>query len=340
LHTAAWGIVLVGPLETPPASIVTVVAVFAAWPIAVAVLVAQPALAPVPGATAVDGPAVLMIVFAGVGLTFSVIVILSFAGWLDGGPITGAIIALMVIRGAIHLHAGIVVRRSADAVAVHGAVRRYAIAAGASSVALVVLAILWLERSEPSRATLLAVALTPMLLGWPLAVRRAVRRVERVRQTPDRGLTTLGWLVLAGGVTSLAFALSTALTSTDAENAITANRVAGYMSALQPRNAISPWIGVVAAAIQSWAGVELVLMTRRRQQAAIAYAVTTVCVAILGGLAADDTFQHLATAGAGPVTFVLLTFLSVALGLAVPVIALVLVTRRLPPEPPPPEVFD
>jgi hypothetical protein len=97
----------------------------------------------------------------------------------------------------------------------------------------------------------------------------------------DRGLTALGWLLLGFGVMAAASALPAALWP-DAMMGDDDARMLGGMISFGPEAIAgrSPWWPVAIAALQIWAGLELVGMTVRYKLAAFTYGAVASVITI------------------------------------------------------------
>jgi hypothetical protein len=178
-----------------------------------------------------------------------------------------------------------------------------------------------------------------LLLVWPVAVRRFVRdrqltalggnRPLRARAA-DRGLPTLGWLLLALGVYALSSGLVTLLVGHD----LAAGRrggddplaVLGGMSGNMSKTSL--WLGVAVAGLQTWAGLALIHMKPHYRQAGMAYGFAASAVALYTYLPALDALTRQSVAVVGnPLGIAGLAM--VATALVIPVATLVLVQRKL-----------
>jgi hypothetical protein len=356
VHTAAWGIGLILLLDTPLAATVPILLVSASWPATLIVALSQPALRPVDaprGGDDLEGLGVLMLVFGMCGALFIATTLGMFVSSLDANAnvllttLAAGVILVCLPRSAIHVHGAIVLLRGATIDAARSAGRRYVwFGLGSSALVCVGLAIAVVV-DDDGRAVVrpLIVGLLVFLASWPISVRHFLRArpwtppgeppvaLPRAR---DRGLSTLGWILLGLGVSTLAFGAPGALMPPDRDHAITAAEMTDYLAMFQPQTGVSPWWGIAGAAVQAWAGVELVFMTTRYRRIALAYGLSAVVLAILACFA---LMEMLRTAG-NLATTVRMIGVTIALSLVIPLITVVLVLRRPVPEPPPIEVFD
>jgi hypothetical protein len=357
-HTLGWLAFLVIKLDATPAGWLPVVTMFVAWPVILVVMLGRPALRlPVPdqhGQAAVpvgadrgfQGLGTLMLVFGLSGALFSGLMVSALSGARGAGPsgLIGLLIlsvVFLVIRSLVHAHAGATLLGGEPSVdRVSAAAHRYANIGVISSVACGGV-LLILMMSAGGGGVLLGMAmligLVAMLLLWPLAVRRLVQtrrmellvesdRVPALGAAPDQGRTALGWLLLAFGGIGLAAALPAVLFS--GQEMVDRHGVTQILAAFQQGADREPWLSLLVYGLQVWAGVELVLMTDRHRVIATLFGVTATVVTLYLTL---PLFDHLGGLGLGRAGAGQIVFASVAIGLIIPVLTVILVNRNLPP---------
>jgi hypothetical protein len=364
VHTVGFAVVLIGVFGVPLAAALPLVLLFAAWPVTLAIMLAQPGLQPVagaPGENGVDGLAVMMLVL-GVGgalfLLFAIVMMVftvrEAAGPADPGGLAVAFLflALLAARSAVHVHASVTMLRRPTVGAVDQVTGRYALTAVGSTVLICMLSLAFSEPDAEELPILLAMLaiLGLLFVAWPIAVRHHLRPRSWIpagaaADTPvlpaaDRGLSTLGWLHLGSGVFALAMTVPGALFAGSIAESMETVELTGYLSMMQPRSPMSPWLAVAGSALQAWAGVELVLMTRRYKWVALAYALSAIVLAVVSVFAVIDMLESMAAQGGQTMATGPIVFGTLAFSLVVPVITVILVVRRLPTPVQPTEVFD
>jgi hypothetical protein len=185
-----------------------------------------------------------------------------------------------------------------------------------------------------------------LLLAWPLIVRKffSERQFADIlsgatetshRRAPDLGLTSLGWLLLAFGVMAMSMSLPSAALMPEGGlgGGMRGNPLGMMFGMLQSGGLRSPWWPVGAAALQIWAGIELIRMTDSHKLVASIYGVVGTAVAIYINLPMFDLLKHgggglggMLGGGDGPMGPML--FGGVAIALIIPVGTLILVNRK------------
>lgn len=338
----AWGVLLLG-----------------SWPVALW-LVARPSIGrlgdqgPMAGDGGLDGAAILMLVLAATGVGVNAIM---FIGWTkmpwdgDVARLKVALliaIALLSVRTVLQLRAGFGGARSAVAAPTLAAAARYGnfgVTAGLLAGGVFVIALVDALPPAPAEATMVMVALgamvTWMLLVWPSVVRRFARDRELTAlgsssaspgHAPDRGLPTLGWLLLGLGVFALVTSLGATVLGTDVAGG---GGQAGGGAALTRLGAtvgnpgeMSKWLGLAVAVLQTWAGYALIHLTPRYRLAGTVYGAAAAAVALYTYLPIVDRLGDQGAAVLGN-PLVVMAFATVATGLVVPVATLLLVRRAL-----------
>ena len=353
--------VLSGSLHLPGQALLQFGAMLAAWPLVVLAFISSPRIKrlsveiPLAEDKGFEGASVFMVLFGAVGtlLTgFMLYLFLKMPGALlasgQGLLLLGAIV-LLFIRSVFHFLAG---RRGIFGATVDESIdvtQRYYNFGIISSwiVGGVFLLVMMMTRINGLAFIILSM-MVYLLLVWPLIIRRffAERQFADVlagdaapmhRRAPDLGLTALGWLLLAIGSMSLAQTLPQLVSHgpMDAFMARGAGPLGGMMSGLNafamPSLGHSPWWVIGLSALQVWAGLELVRMTDRHRIVGTIYGAVAIAVSlyvfypVLKNLRG---FFDIAGAGGLGGGFV---FVTLALQLAIPVGALILVNRRNTP---------
>ncbi len=331
--------------------------VLGAWPLTL-LLVARPILDEVGGEVpptadgGLDGLSILLLVLGAIGVGVGAIMLL---GWLEipakaksglmGISLLIAVV-LLSLRSIVHLRAGVRGTTGEDATQTLDAADRYAnvgVTAGLVASGLFIVTVVNEMPAGASTAVMLMLVMGAMvaalLLVWPVAVRRFVRDRQltalggnRPLRAPaaDRGLPTLGWLLLALGVYALSSGLVTLLVGHD----LAAGRrggddplaVLGGMSGNMSKTSL--WLGVAVAGLQTWAGLALIHMKPHYRQAGMAYGFAASAVALYTYLPALDALTRQSVAVVGnPLGIAGLAM--VATALVIPVATLVLVQRKL-----------
>lgn len=289
-----------------------------------------------------ESAAVLMTIFGLMGTLAAGSVLLSvfksagdILNQVPGILWTGVVIMLLA-RSVLHLRAGWQGSSGIDAEkASHSASGYFNFGVISSVIATAVLMLQMLMDSPGLGASFfIAVAITGyLLLIWPTALRMFFtdRNFSMVldegtthRRAPDTGLTALGWLLLAHGGISLVYNLGSVLLFSNESAEL--NMFAPDM--FGPKGP-SLWIHVGMAALQTYAGFELVRMSDHHKIVTTVFGALTVLVtgyfywpviSRLDLLAEVGPFAM--ASGLGPV------FFGIPLGIA----AIVLVNRNSDPD--------
>jgi len=337
--------------------LVFVLLVLGAWPLTL-LLLARPMLEELGDQTpqsddgGLDGTSILLLVLGAIGLGIGVIMML---GWLELPPpakskLIGVsllvIVALLSIRSILHLRAGVAGTSSEDTGPIFAAADRYAnfgVSAGLIAAGLLLVTLMSEMPSGPPMATILMLVMGGMvawmLLVWPLAIRRFVRdrqlgsldrnRTLRARAA-DRGLPALGWLLLGLGGYSLATTLASVIVgagnvpSGDGGNDNPFAALGGLLGG--PKGAL--WLNLAVAALQTWAGTELVQMSPRYRTAGMAYGAAAGAMALYTSLPLLDGLSR-QSAGMLANPLGMAAFAMVATSLVIPIATLFLVQRKL-----------
>jgi hypothetical protein len=353
IHTALWFLFFKMKLEAPTAGWMPMVLMFAAWPLTLWLALRIPALRLVDGEPLKSGPdrgfeglSILMIVLGLMGTLFAATMLMAFSSQ-KGGPgdmktLFMLCLFALVVRSLVHTHAGAQMLGDLTFERAEAATTRYInlgmmVGLGVGAVFLIMI------MKEPGGGMLLAFpfigGMFLLLLAWPMIVRRLTqtRRLEaygdgngepRLSRAPDQGRTTLGWLHLALGGMALAGALPAIMFSQRIDMSDDDALGGGLLGFMQQDPGRAPWLAVIVAGLQLWAGLELVRMTARHKTIATVYGVAAGVAAlyiywpILKHL--DDMRGIMPGAGQMIVA-------GLAIALIVPIVTIALVQRPLPP---------
>lgn len=355
------GVVCAGLLvnDVPPKIMFGLLILLAAWPIALLV-VAKPKIeafggeVPMADDKGFDGAAILLLIFGAIGVGISAILLL---GWLEWpGPVKTTLLGMgmlvtfvmLLIRSIFHLRAGIRgtsathMAETADAAQKYG---NFGVLAAMVAGGVFFLGFITAMPSGGGGGVMVAMMMMVgmivwVLLIWPLTVRKffAERQFATImdqnaptlQHAPDRGLPTLGWLLLALGVFGLASGLFGVLSGIDNEGSMRMGRsdpMEGIFGIMGNTGGKSPWFNIVVAALQVWAGFELIRMSAQYKVAALVYGVAASGVALYIYL---PLLGDLMGGGMAMISnpMVAMLFASVAMALVVPVATLIFVQRK------------
>lgn len=361
-------VVAIGMLanDAPGGLMLALVLILGAWPAAL-LFIAKPKIdtygetVPMADDKGFEGASILLLIFGSIGVLIGAVMVM---GWLSmpGEMKTslmgiGMLVAfgMLAARSVFHLRAGIRgasathMAETADAAAKYSnfGVIASLVAGGVFLVAMI---------SEMGKARgaggvmilmlIMVTMITWMLLVWPLTVRRffgdrqfATMIAERgpsLQQSSDRGLPTLGWLLLAFGSYALAAGLATVLMGdmfgddrAMRRMARGGNPLGELMGLMGNVGGKSPWFGITTAALQVWAGVELIRMTPRYKIAGLAFGGVATAIALYVWL---PVLGQLLDGGAAMLTNPMIggvMFASVGMALVVPVATIIFVQRKV-----------
>ncbi len=348
VHSVIALAILDAKLDLGGKGLFALAAILLAWPVTLLIVSRQPRFREIEGELPAsedrgfEGTSLLMLVFGLAGGVFAVtmlIVTVRLPGphllTLPGVGMLG-LAATLLVRSIHHARAGGVGVSAAPPMELAAAVTRYTRWGMGSAIgAAAVFAVIMLQVDANGATMLQATCLVYLLLIWPLIVRQffnergysAFIKDDNLcfTRAPDRGLTTLGWLLLALGVLGLAGALPGALFGASGSFGYLAgfDMLTRDMAASFGR---SQWWSVLLSAAQIWAAVELVTMGARHRQAAYLYSGLAIAVTVHVALPLLDDMKKLGggfAAGIGDN----LMFGQVALALVVPITTIVLLRR-------------
>jgi hypothetical protein len=351
------GIVAFGLLanDAPGGIVMALILVLIAWPLAL-IFVATPRIrefgdaVPMADDKGFAGASILMLIFGAIGVCIGVILIL---GWLEMGPFQTkpiglamiAASAMMTVRSVFHVRAGLKGSSATLMADTAAAAEKYAnfgtIAAVVAGGALLVAAFSEAGGRGGGGMMLLVmfmvVMVTWVLLVWPLAIKKffgdrqfaTLMEGQGAQASSDRGLPALGWLLLALGAYALAGVLATLIMG-DMGDARSMRRSGNPMSEIMGMLGTSgnKWLSFLTAAVQLWAGVELITMSPRYKIAGMVFGVVAGGIALYTYLPMIDALSR---GGAGIAMNPLagIGFATVATALVVPIATLVFVQRKI-----------
>ena len=342
---------------------VTIVLLLVAWPLAVVVvlcrsqmrsLAAQGEMAPLEDAGR-EGAAILMVVLGAVGSLTALFMLYAayqtptefgahaWTQWLLMLHVCALLIARSILQTVVGGSGLRHARGGADR-----ALARYTTFGVVSALAVggLLVAIHELERRELYGAypNLVEVAgIVGLLLGWPLILRRVHTRRSATpdpagtdspayRSAPDAGMAALGWLLLAMGLFQLAFALPDLVYGRDGLSGSLPWNIAPASELLQiATNPRVPWWSTGVSLLQLWAAVELIRSTERRRLAATLYGAVSTAVTIWLSWQQMMELDGIVGSGLQFGFSVVVPLLNISCWLVVPLVTLILASRKLPP---------
>jgi hypothetical protein len=347
-------------MENAPGKMVGVLfLILAAWPIALSIL-ALPNLqrfesVPMAEDKGFEGAAILMLILGSIGLAASIILLLTWTEYpsevktelIGIGMLVTYI--MLTIRSAFHVRAGFrgVAETHLDrAVEAAGKYADFGVIAAFVAGGAILLGFMGLPGSPGGIGMIVMMMMVVMiswsLLAWPLIVRRffserqfadllAGGEAPQHRRSPDHGLATLGWLLVALGAFYLAVNLAGVIMEDfgggGRRRGMGGDPMSELFAMMGNASDKSPWWQVGSSALQLWAGIELCRMTDRHKIVGTIYGVGAAVVALyinlpmLEGLMKggfEMAMNPLAGAGLG----------GVAIQLVIPVATLILVNRK------------
>ncbi len=266
LHTFGAGLI----------TLLTAGAVLLAWPLTLQCVVRSRRFATAANHRSDAGFEGIGVLLTSLGLIAAAMVVLGVSSMMQhtspaaSAPTLGILLVggLLLTRSALQLLTGMRLRHNASLRGAVGAIRSYR-RFSAATMLLIVAAVAAYGLAQWSLATL-AVVVVPtawLLSAWPSTLGRLCEErafaadmeldeVTTYGGNDDRGLVSLGWLVLAVAVTTLAFSLPSA--------------VLGGGS----------WWLVGLAAVELWAAIELVTMSERHPQVVMSMGLFGVVVVL------------------------------------------------------------
>jgi len=359
------GVVCVGLMvnDAPGGIMMALALILAAWPI-VLLIVAKPKIeefgdaVPMADDKGFEGASILLLVFGSIGVGIGAIMLM---GWLDWpGEMKGSLLGMgmlvafvmLLIRSILHLRAGargvkatllaetaeaagkyasfgVVAAMVAGGVFLIGMISQMGEARGAGGVMMLML--------------FMVVMITWVLLVWPLAVKRffgdrqfatmVEERGPSAQLSADRGLCTLGWLLLAFGTYALASGFGSLLMGDMGDDGGFRrgrgdNPFEQMMGLMGNVGGKSPWFGIATAALQMWAGIELIRLTPRYKIAGMVFGGVAAAIALYIYL---PMIGDMAQGGLAMISNPLagMSFASIAMALVVPIMTFIFVQRKV-----------
>jgi hypothetical protein len=357
-HTAA-AVYLMYDVVPRPADVAALGVLLLAWPVTLFVLLFVPRFrtyasgVPVPDDSSFEGVSLIMLVL---GLAGALWASMMFAHILDVFPLSSltsselgaglfVVHAALLTRGIFHVLTGHAGAFGGTPTAINAAAARYynvgiATALGAGAILFVISLDGHFGGYELFRLVFLVYALLawPVLLRWFFGVRGistiGATDEEHPHRAPDRGLASLGWLLLAIAVFTLAISIPRVLWDAGdytAEIATFGALTGGDIAAMFGRSSL---LSVAVGALQLWAGLELISMSSRRRVAATIYGVVGGAItiyAMLPFLRNWNEFIGSMSNYGSDTHLVVLSYSQLALALVVPLATVGLVARRRTP---------
>ena len=358
VNVVAWLAWLGGEEHAPSYVLVPLLMLLVSWPIALTVITNMPGYREMQGQVPAsedkgfEGASILMLMFGLLGSIGTSLVL--YAAWTGSpsevhasGSFMLMVIALIVliIRSVLHVSAAMTGLRESRLDQVVAAVNRYCdfgVIAGFLAGGCILLAFMIQIQS----AVVLAVIACTVwaLLAWPLTLRRffgerqfadlmanAEGQGVAHRRAPDLGLSTLGWFLFAQALIGLSMTLPmTLMMPGGGEAGLDAMGPLGPMSAMFGNSlGHSPWWSIGLAALELWAGLELIRVGELHRIAASAWGALSAAITIYFFW---PVISHLGELGreAGMSMMLVTTFGALALQLTVPVVTLFAVNRSGP----------
>jgi hypothetical protein len=324
-----------------------------AWPVALAVLLMMPRYKrmldhplPIAEDLGYEGMSALMVVFGAAGASIPILglwLIVDTPGVSLASPpflITAGLFLLFLVRSGLQIRAGLRGLRGQHDESVTGQYTSIGIAS--SLIAGVVVLIVALVAGSLFTGLVLGTVIASLLLVWPLTIRRFT--IERMfglalageqapvpQRAPDRGLTAVGWLLLASGLVGLAGSLPIGIFG-DADLAETIAAVRTYLGDDAAATIRSDWWGIGVNALQLWAGIELVRMSDHHRIAGNIYGTIAIAVSIYVHYPLIKmASEAIGGFGGGEAWSIRVSLLvGLALNMLVPLATVILVNRRPP----------
>lgn len=373
-NTACWFLVMAGRAHAPAWTWIVLVCMLMAWPTALLVMSKMPGFremdaqrVPVGPDKGFEGASLLMLAIGlmGVALSGAMLYMAFKMVTMRGAPGSMVLIlvaaAVLFIRAILHVAAGLRGVRETYVDRVVEAANRYAnfgvIAAFVTGGAMLMM----FMTVAPDPTILIVVGcLTWMLLAWPLAIRRffserqfadmmaGVDPSAHVR-APDMGMQSLGWLLFAQALISLACSLPALLLGhSELFNGMGGggggmssgmDQLGQMMTMITPEQGHSPWWSIGIWAAEMWAAIELIRMSELNRIAATAFGGIVTAVTLYMNWPALTHLSEIMREGPMAVMF----FAKLASSLAIPLTVLFAANRNplpaatariAPPSPP------
>ena len=357
------GVVAFGLLvnDLPGKQIAGMVLMLAAWPLALA-LVAKPKImehgnvVPMADDKGFSGASILLLIFGCIGVGIGAVMLLGWLEWpsqLKGSLMgVGMLVAfvMLTIRSVLHLRAGlrgssaVLMAETAEAAGKYASFGVIAAVVAGGTFLLSMVGAMGGRGAGGGLMMMLmlfmVVMITWVLLVWPLTVKRffgdrqfATMMDEQApsqQSSSDRGLPTLGWLLLAFGAFALASGIGGLIVGSSGDDGgrMRGNPMGEMMGMLGNVGDKSPWFGIGTAVLQLWAGVELINLSPRFKLAGMVFGAVAGAIALyvylpLIGDLMEGGMQMLSNPLMG------MMFANVMIALVIPVATFIFVQRKV-----------
>jgi len=363
IQTGIW-LAFFGSKHMPSELMISLLVIFGAWPLTLLIIFSMKEFKqadqglPLSEDKGFEGAGILMLLLGLTGLGFGLVMLYSFLQ-IPGpfmsslpGILMMLITIMLVVRSGLHVRAGwngvneVHMDRAVEDAAKYA---NFAVITAFCSAGAFLLIIMSAGAGAMDVTVILMLTLMlVLLLAWPLLIRKffAERQFADMlhgdgttsfRRSPDLGHTTLGWFLLAFGVYQLSMSLpAAAILPDEMAHGMGRGGMDNPMSMLfmmmQNASTHSMWWPVGAAALQIWAGIELIRMTDNHRMVASIYGVIATAVAVYVNLPSLDALknQGLGSLLGGGGGMPGMGFASIAIALIIPIGTLILVNRKPP----------
>ncbi len=352
IQTAVAGALLAGKLHVPGKFAVGICGGLAVWPVFLAIVLSLPRFQrfksdlPLTEDKGFEGASILMTVLGlcgaiGTGTALLFLLDLPDNAMTKGpGVLVALSLGMLVIRSILHVQAGLSGLRETSLDRSVELVNRYANFGVISSFCGCGALLLFVMTSPAGGMVGLVMicCIGWMLMSWPLIVRRffsdrqfadllAGDQAHVHRRSPDAGLTSLGWLLVAHAVFSASFLVPQVIIGQFGGGG--RGDLVGSMMALGGSLGIrSMWFSVGIVVLQAWAGYELVRMSPQSRIIGTVYGVICTIVTLYINWPMIQAMKHMRgilgqsdALQIGPLAFALI----------IPVATVVLVNRKIAP---------
>jgi hypothetical protein len=288
-------VLVLAHLDVPGKFIFFVFAVLMTWPVVVLSMLRSKRFQDIDGEIPAtedmgfESAAVFMTIFGMMGTFAAGCVLLSIFKSASStlsevpGILWTLVVMMLLARSLLHLRAGWQGVSGIDAdVASHraGTYFQFGVVSSVIAAAFLMLQLL-MQKSGLGPEFFIVIAMSAyLLLAWPTAMRvfftdrnfsMLLDEGKTHRRAADTGLTALGWILLGTGSMALTYAIGSVLLFRGEINEL--NQLAGAMGS---KSSPSLWLGLGVAALQTFAGFELVRMSDRHRIATTIYGAVAV----------------------------------------------------------------
>ncbi|MDQ3337524.1 MAG: hypothetical protein M4D80_20365 [Myxococcota bacterium] len=354
----AFGMLII---DVPPGQIAAIVLVLAAWPIALA-LVAKPKImehgnvVPMADDKGFAGASILLLIFGCIGVGIGAVMLLAWLEMPSEGAMLmklGTLVAfgMLTIRSILHVRAGmrgssaVLMAETAEAA---GKYASFGVIASVVSGGVFFVAMFGMMggRGGPGGGMVMmlmlfmVVMITWVLLVWPLTVKRFFgdrqfatmidEKAPSQQSSSDRGLPTLGWLLLAFGAYAFAGGIGGLFSG-----GVAGGRGSNPMGEMMGMGMLgnvgdkSVWFGIATAALQIWAGVELISLSPRFKTAGMVFGGVASAIALYIYLPLMGDLMSGGMAMISNPMMVGVMFVQVMMALVIPVATFIFVQRKI-----------